>query len=320
MDKPERPHYYNAGRHSGHTKRFDGAQTKPEHPQYRGRGKTMNVRKATSLTAALSFVLMVLTSIVLYIVPHGRVAYWANWKLWGLTKTDWGDIHINLGLLFLIALFLHIYYNWKPLIAYLKNKAKELTVFTPEFNAAILITVACVGGTYFSVPPFSWVIDLNGQIKDNGTATYGEPPYGHAELSSLKIFAKKMNLDLEKSMQALEAAGYPAESADTTLQAIGNRYNRSPQQIYEMIKSASIVPAAPGKGARLLPEDPQPGTGNLTLDQFCIRHGLDMAKVIQGLADKGIESSGELTLKEIASRSRSSPTDVYERIKAIVRE
>lgn len=278
----------------------------------------MNIRKATSLTAALSFVLIVLTSIVLFIVPHGRVAYWANWKLWGLTKTEWGDIHINLGFLFLISLFLHIYYNWKPLIAYLKNKTKQLTVFTPEFNAALLITIACVVGTYFSVPPFSWVIDLNGQVKDNGTATYGEPPYGHAELSSLQIFAKKMNLDMEKSMQMLEAAGYPAANADMTLHAIADKYNRSPQQIYEVIQSATIVPASSMKSAGLLPEDPQPGTGNLTLDQFCTRHGLDMANVIQGLAGKGIEASGELTLKEIASRSQSSPTDIYERIKAIV--
>lgn len=280
----------------------------------------MNIRKATSLTAALSFVLIVLTSIVLFIVPHGRVAYWANWKLWGLTKTEWGDIHINLGFLFLISLFLHIYYNWKPLIAYLKNKTKQLTVFTPEFNAALLITIACVVGTYFSVPPFSWVIDLNGQVKDNGTATYGEPPYGHAELSSLQIFAKKMNLDLNKSMQMLEAAGYPAADASMTLQAIGDRYNRSPQQIYDIFKTAAIVPASSEKRAGLLPEDPQPGTGNLTLDQFCTHHGLDMANVIQGLAGKGIEASGGLTLKEIASRSQSSPTDVYERIKAIVQK
>ena len=47
---------------------------------------------------------------------------------------------------------------------------------------------------------------------------------------------------------------------------------------------------------------------------------LDMVKVTQGLAGKGIEASGELTLKEIASRSQSSPTDVYEHIKAIVQK
>jgi len=83
---------------------------------------------------------MVLTSIVLFIVPQGRVAYWADWRLWGLTKTDWGNIHINLGLLFLIALFVHIYYNWKPLISYLKNKAKQIKVYMSELKATAELT------------------------------------------------------------------------------------------------------------------------------------------------------------------------------------
>ena len=39
----------------------------------------MNLRKITSLTMLVSFVPLVLTNIILYIVPHGRVAYWADW-------------------------------------------------------------------------------------------------------------------------------------------------------------------------------------------------------------------------------------------------
>ena len=82
----------------------------------------VKMRKITSLTAALTFIIVILTSIILYIVPHGRVAYWADWHLWGLSKDDWGNIHINTGLLFLIALLLHTYYNWKSLMAYLKDR------------------------------------------------------------------------------------------------------------------------------------------------------------------------------------------------------
>lgn len=77
----------------------------------------MKVRKATSLTVLLTFVLLVLTSVILYIVPHGRVAYWADWHLWGLTKTQWESFHINLGLLLLLAILLHIYLNWKVIVS-----------------------------------------------------------------------------------------------------------------------------------------------------------------------------------------------------------
>jgi len=46
----------------------------------------MKIRKITSLTALVSFVLEVITSVILYIVPQGRVAYWADWHLWGLNN------------------------------------------------------------------------------------------------------------------------------------------------------------------------------------------------------------------------------------------
>jgi hypothetical protein len=114
----------------------------------------MNIRRITSLTALLSFVLLTITVVVLYIVPQGRVAYWADWHLWGLTKTDWGNVHINLGILFLVTLLVHVYYNWKPLINYLKDKTKKIKVFSPEFNAALVITIVFVVGHLFDVTTF----------------------------------------------------------------------------------------------------------------------------------------------------------------------
>lgn len=278
----------------------------------------MKIRRITSLTASVAFLLMLLTSTILYIVPQGRVAYWADWRLWGLTKTDWGNIHINLGLLFLIALFLHIYYNWKPLISYLKNKAKEIKVFTPEFNVALIISIAFIAGTYFLVPPFSWVMALNDHFKDTGAEKYGEPPYGHAELSSLKTFTKKMNLDLAKSMDLLDKAGYTVETSDISLDTIGRRYNVPPQLIYQTIKPAAIIAAQKSGDNNALPESAPPGTGNLTLADFCTQFNLNMKLVVRELKKQGIEASEELTLKKIAAQNKTSPTDVYERIKNIV--
>ena len=59
-----------------------------------------------------------------------------------------------------------------------------------------VIVIVFTAGTYFLVPPFSWMMTLNDHFKDSGAEKYGEPPYGHAELSSLKTFSKKLNLDL----------------------------------------------------------------------------------------------------------------------------
>ena len=278
----------------------------------------MKIRKITSLTASLAFVMMVLTSIILYVVPQGRVANWADWRLWGLSKTDWGNIHINMGLLFLITLLLHIYYNWKPLISYLKNKVRQIKVLTPEFNIALVITGLFIAGTHFWVPPFSWMMSLNAHFKDAGAEKYGEPPYGHAELSSLKTFAKKMELDIAKSMELLDKAGYAAEDDEMTLETIGRRYNIPPQRIYETIKPAARATAKELEAENRLPESPRPGTGNLTLADFCSQYNLNMKWVVRELKKQGIEASEELTLKNIATQNKTSPTDVYEQIRKIV--
>ena len=126
----------------------------------------MQIRKIVSLFAALSFIIMALTSFILYIVPQGRIAYWANWHLLGLTKEQWGNIHINTGILFLIALGFHIYYNWKLIISYLKDKAKNLKVFTKELNIALLLTLLVILGTHFGIPPFSSILAISENIKE----------------------------------------------------------------------------------------------------------------------------------------------------------
>jgi hypothetical protein len=246
------------------------------------------------------------------------VAYWADWRLWGLTKTEWGNIHINLGLLFLITLGLHLYYNWKPLISYLKNKVKQIKVFTAEFNFALIITIIFVVGTYFSIPPFSLIMSLNEHFKDTGAEKYGEPPYGHAELSSLKTFTKKMNLDLAKSMELLNEAGYAVEKSETTLETIGRQYKVPPQIIFETIKPALIAAAQNIKSGGLLPESPPSGTGNLTLADFCTQFKLNMKLVLRELKKQDIEASEELTLKQIAAKNNTNPIDLYERIKNII--
>ena len=279
----------------------------------------MKVKKITSLTALLSFAVMVLTSIVLYIVPQGRVAYWADWHLLGLTKTDWGNIHIAVGFLFLFTLGLHLYYNWKPLISYLKNKLRQIKVFTPEFNIAFIIVVLFTVGTYIAVPPFSLVLSLNDYFKDAGAEKYGEPPYGHAELSSLETFANKMNLDLEQSIVLLGEAGYPVETGEITLEAIARQYDISPQVAYETIKPALIKGEGHGETSNVLPETPPPGTGNLTLADFCTRFNLKMKGVVRELKKQNIEAHEALTLRQIASDNGTSPAELYERIRSIVK-
>ena len=278
----------------------------------------MNIRKITSLTMLVTFVLEVGTSVVLYIVPHGRVAYWADWHLLGLSKTQWANQHINLGVLFLLAAIFHIFYNWKPIVAYLRNKAQELRVVTASFNVALLLSLVVAVGTYFEIPPMSTVIAFSDSIKDNAAKAYGEPPYGHAELSPLKLFAKKQGLDLDQSLALLQQAGIAVQDSSLPLIDIASANNLSPQQLYSLIEDAKVKKTMGGK--LRFPDSPSPGFGNKSLAEICAEFDLHFPMIKQGLDEQGIQVTAEQTIKEIAAGYDRQPIDVFYLLHEIVTE
>ena len=218
----------------------------------------MKIRRVVSLTGLLSFLLMLLTSVILYIVPQGRIANWADWRLWNLSKEQWGGIHINVGILFLLCLLWHIYNNRRPIGLYLKTSKQKFQLFTKEFNLSLVIVIACAVGTYFDVPPFSTILGVSADIKESASKEYGEPPYGHAELSSLQTLAKRMDLDINDALKLLEAAGYYVDSKKQTINAVAKNNVVTPQQIYLVMNpNAANNSVVAGKLlSRCLPENP----------------------------------------------------------------
>jgi hypothetical protein len=243
------------------------------------------------------------------------VAYWADWRLLGLSKTDWGNIHINSGFFFLLAIGLHIYYNWKPIVAYLKDKSRQLTVFTAEFNIALALTALIVTGTYFGLPPFSWIQELNDSIKESAAKRYGEPPYGHAELSSLQSFAKKTGLNLTASLHSLEQVGYRVDSEKQTLAEIGRINGVPPQQIYQAMQSGKTLKEPKVPTMLVMPENPPAGSGNLSVAELCSRYNLRVEAVMDKFKEQKIDGTAEMTIKKIAAENRRGPIDIYEVIR-----
>ncbi len=269
----------------------------------------MNIRRITSLTALISFLLIMITSVILYIVPQGRIAYWSDWHLWGFSKTDWGNLHINLGVLFLLSIFLHIYYNWKPIINYMKNRDKKLTIFSKNFNAALFITIIVGLGTYFMVPPFSTFLIVSENIKDAGARKYGEPPFGHAELSPLDSFVKKMGLNLDISLDKLKAAGIKIDQPDQIFLEIAKNNNTSPKKIFELIDEKTKTQTT------MLPEIPASGTGNKTFLQLCNENKLDPAILSKDLGLKGLKIANDKKIKTLADSNQITSIQLYDLIK-----
>ena len=268
----------------------------------------MKLRKITSLTMLVSFVFLVLTSIILYIEPQGRVAYWSDWRLWGLSKTQWENLHLNLGALFLLAGIFHLIYNWKAITAYLKDKARQLRVFTSNFNLALAVTLFVSAGTLLNIPPMSTLVSIGNSITDRANLKYGEPPYGHAELSSLKLFARRTDLDLNKARMLLEKAGIRFNDDQQSILEIAKTNGITPQALNRIMKPASTES---GETATF-PDSPPAGFGQQTLTEICVAYSLDPTRLLGLMAEQGIKADPEETVKEVAKNNGKSPMAIFE--------
>jgi len=267
----------------------------------------------TSLCSLVSFILLLLTAIILYIEPHGRVAYWIKWNFLGLEKDQWGNIHLFSGLLFLVAGGFHVYYNWKPLIRYLSAKIETGLRYKRELMISSLIFLWIIASGIWSLPPLVCVADLGETIKSSWvTSAELEPPFGHAELVSLKTFCKKQGIPLDRAMAELREAGFKVNRPDKTLGDIADSKGTSGMGVYAVIKKLEPKPKTMKPGSVWTPEMIEEtfagtGVGRKTIGRIIRDHGLDPNTVYQQLNKAGIEAKDDDKIKEVADKHDSTP-------------
>lgn len=280
------------------------------------RNRNWRGRVFTSLCSLVSFILLLLTAIILYIEPHGRVAYWIKWNLLGLEKDQWGNIHIFSGLLFLIAGGFHLYYNWKPLINYLSGKIESGLRYKRELTISCLILLWIIVSGIWSLPPLVYVADLGEAIKSSWvTAPELEPPFGHAELASLKTFCKKQGIPLDRAMADLREAGFKVDHSGQTLGNIADSKGTSGMGVYEVIRKLEPKPKAMKPGSAWTPEMIEEtfagtGVGRNSIGQIIRDHGLNDKTVYQRLKESGIEARDDDKIKKLAEKYDATPIKI----------
>ena len=264
------------------------------------------MKKITSLSLGLAFLIMSYTGVMLYIVPKGRVAYWADWHLFGLSKTQYGDLHTTSMVTFLFFAIWHIYYNWKPLMSYLKDKSKKISFTKKEFLTAFGLNLIFVLGTLYMTQPFKAFLDLRDNIKESWVKEYGEPPYGHAEETKLKTFCRKLGIDFETASEILISNNIKFKSDDTLLN-IAKKNKLSPNDIYKLINIKSVSKdISTDKSA--IPSR----LGRKTLQDLSDLNKIKLDEAINTLKAKGLDDvNAQSKLKNIADELDMMPIDLY---------
>jgi hypothetical protein len=258
----------------------------------------------------LGFAMMALSGVMLFLSPPGRVANWTNWTLLGLRKSDWGALHIWFGALFLVMTAVHVFFNWGPLMTYLKNRATRTLGFRAEWAVAAAICVVVFGGTRAGVPPFSSLLAWNESFKESWERPAERAPIPHAELLTLAALAQKGGVDLTAATARLTAKGLTGFTAETVVRDIAEHAKLSAQQVYDIIMTA---PKAAGEHVE---GKAGGGLGWKTLAQFCADEGLDLAAARARLTAKGFKFEDTQTLRELASANGQKPYELVDILRA----
>ena len=271
-----------------------------------------SLRRVTSLTLTFSFLIMSYTGILLFIAPKGRVANWINWKLFGLDKTEYTNLHVTFMVLFLISALFHLYLNWAPLMAYLKNRARQFSLLTKEFIFALLINAIFVVGTLSYWSPFEQFLDFEDDVKASWEKKIDKAPYGHAELSTLQEFAEKTNAHLETILSQLTHAGLKGVSSDKTIASLAKENGKSPSQLFELMK---VTQKAETPQKSTLVEGG--GYGKLSLADASTQHQFELSKALEFLKAKGATVTEKSTLRDAADALHVTPIELLETLKKV---
>jgi hypothetical protein len=278
-------------------------------------------RAFTALIVLWSFVVENVTGIVLYIVPPGRIAHWTNWKLWGFTKEQWAALHTLFGYLFLIFAVIHIYYNWKPILNYLKKKVKAGLRMRMELAVSLALTILVFGATIASIPPFSTVMDFGEKMKNSWEESQQEPFVPHAELMSFEEFTGQISIPTDKALEILESEGIVIPDSSASIRDIARENNTSPVALYDILKAQ-----LPSGEKQKLEEITAPkkqfqggggGYGWKTLENLAQDLDIPIQDIMEFLQSQGIDAQKHEVIRDVATKNGLKAYELVEKIRKI---
>lgn len=307
-----------------------GAVVPPANPETPSRRKLW-FRAFTSVLLTAAFGVLAFSGAVLFVAPPGRIANWTGWRLVGLSKQEWIDIHLCFAGLFVAAVGLHLVSNYRPLLGYFKSQAAHRPRLRWSWLLALGLCVGAWACTRREVPPASWVLTLNMRLRRLWDAPRAAAPIPHAEELTLNELARQAGVPLDAALERLAQQGLRGATPDTIVAELAKQNRLTAHRVYEIIRGQvgrgrggsgrgrmiqaarthTVTPRDQGStGQRSTGADrgvgrqggggPGAGFGRMTLAEFCQTRNLDLKPVQARLENRGIKARASQTLRQIA--------------------
>ena len=261
--------------------------------------KKFNWRAFISLYIVISFLIIGISGLILFLAPPGRIANWTNLTILGLAKSQWQALHTVFTFLFVLAAAIHIYFNWRPLTAYLRTKAQHTRHIRTELISSGLVIIILSSLTLINIPPFSSLMRLSEDLSYSWSTRETEPPIPHAELLNVEELAVRTGIPLHQIISNLSKAGIRIETTSITLAQIAASRDIAPQELYNKIMSDKNSEPYPGGGY-----------GRMTLRTISEQLSIPLEQCLNHLKQNGIETDPDVTLRDLADRLGMNPHDI----------
>lgn len=127
--------------------------------------KSFHTRGAVVFFIGLVAAVLLISGIVLFIAPSGRIAHGTRWTLLWLDKNTWVNLHNAFAFLFVVGLLWHLTINWKPLAHYIVSRTTHRLNLTREMLAAAAVVLVVILLVVLKTPPVDGLAYLSSYFR-----------------------------------------------------------------------------------------------------------------------------------------------------------
>lgn len=267
-----------------------------------------NWKSFVSFALFWTFLIIVLSGIVLFVAPPGRISNWTNWTLLGFTKSQWQSVHTIITFSFAILSIFHLFFlNWNVFWSYIRKKSTAGFARYREFLISTLLVILFFAGAWFKFQPFGAVMEYGESLK-NGWEVNGPPsPVAHAELLTVEqLSLKYLSVNPDTVLRLIREDGWKVSGSQQTLAQIGEFNQITPSELYNRILAktkSNIKNVDTGL--------PVQGIGRKTVKELSVELGKDVQVILRQLEAAGIKASSEDKIRAVAENAGISPVELY---------